>query len=384
MITQYDLLWRDDIFDGWHFYDLSQSIEFIRKGLKVVVPNQQNAWCIHDCGHVYTSNEFEVYRNRFLDNYSKDILPLVSILIPTYNQTNYLQQALDSALNQSYRNTEIIICDDSTTSDVQRLVEQYMLKTNKIKYFNTGGPSGLKGQNNVRKCFAASSGEYISYLLHDDLYNSNRIDKMINYFLYDDTLSLITSYRKLIDKNGEYLSDTFITVCQYPYDIRLTGEEGGRKIFSSLFNYIGELTTAIFRKKAVDFDIVDYDKYKIYCLSDISLWLNLLRRGNMIYISEPLSKFRIHDSQNTNDRTLTFGISIDLFNMIISSYENKVFIKNRKELLEIIILWYKQYSESLITFSNQYNNNFKNNAEIMQLRDEYKNCYTKFINILLE
>lgn len=104
----------------------------------------------------------------------------------------------------------------------------------------------------------------------------------------------------------------------------------------------------------------------------------------MIYISEPLSKFRIHDSQNTNDRTLTFGISIDLFNMIISSYENKVFIKNRKELLEIIILWYKQYSESLITFSNQYNNNFKNNAEIMQLRDEYKNCYTKFINILLE
>jgi len=221
-------------------------------------------------------------------------------------------------------------------------------------------------------------------LLHDDLYNSNRIDKMINYFLYDDTLSLITSYRKLIDKNGEYLSDTFITVCQYPYDIRLTGEEGGRKIFSSLFNYIGELTTAIFRKKAVDFDIVDYDKYKIYCLSDISLWLNLLRRGNMIYISEPLSKFRIHDSQNTNDRTLTFGISIDLFNMIISSYENKVFIKNRKELLEIIILWYKQYSESLITFSNQYNNNFKNNAEIMQLRDEYKNCYTKFINILLE
>ncbi|WP_238916926.1 glycosyltransferase [Clostridium sp. YIM B02555] len=384
IITQYDLPWRDDIFDGWHFYDLSQSVEFLRKGFKVVVPNQHTAWCIHDCGYVNTTNGFEESRNKFLDNYSKDIFPLVSILIPAYNQTNYLEQALDSALNQSYRNTEIIICDDSTTSDVQILVEQYMLKNNNIKYINNGGPSGLKGQINIRKCFAASSGEYISYLLHDDLYNSNKIDKMINYFLYDDTLSLITSYRKMININGEYLMDNFRTVCQYPYDTRLTGDEAGRKILFSMINYIGELTTAMFRRKAVDFDIINYDKYKIYCLSDISLWLKLLRKGNMIYISEPLSKFRIHDAQNTFDNTLTSWASIDFFNMIISSYENKVFIKNRKELLESLMSWYKEYAGDLIKFSNQYNNSSNNNAEIIKLRDEYINCYTKFINILLE
>ena len=384
MITQYDLSWREDIFDGWHFYDLSQSIEFLRKGLNIVVPSQQTSWCIHDCGYVNASNEFEEYRNKFLDTYSKDILPLVSILIPTYNQTKYLEQALDSALNQSYRNTEIIICDDSTTSDVQGLVEQYMLKTNKIKYFNNGGPSGEKGLINIRKCFSAASGDYISYLLHDDLYSPNRIDKMINYFLYDDTLSLITSYRKLINENSEYLNDTFRTVCQYPYDIRLTGEEAGRKILFPIINYIGELTTAMFRKKSMDFDIIDYDNYKIHCLSDVSLWLNLLRKGNMIYISEPLSKFRIHGSQNTNDMTLAFWIATDYFNLIISSYENKVFIKNRKELLEILTLWYSQYAGHLNMIGNQYNNSSKNNAEIMQLKDEYKNCYTRFINTLLE
>ena len=384
MITQYDLSWRDDIFDGSYFYDLSQSVEFLRKGLKVVVPSQQTAWCIHDCDYVNTSDEFEKYRNKFLDNYSNAILPLVSILIPTYNQTKYLSQALDSALDQSYRNTEIIICDDSTTSDVQNLVEEYMQKTSKIKYFNNGGPSGLKGQINIGKCFTAASGEYISYLLHDDLYNSNRIDKMINYFLYDDTLSLVTSYRKLIDQNNNYLSDNFRTVCQYPYDIRLTGEEAGRKILFSLINYIGELTTAMFRKNAVDFDIIHYDKYKIYCLSDISLWLKLLRNGNMIYISEPLSKFRIHDSQNTNDTTLAFWISTDFFNMIISSYENNVFIKNRNELLQILMLWYSLYGGHLNMFGNEYNNSPKDNEEITELRDEYKNCYSRFINILLE
>jgi len=72
MITQYDLPWRDDIFDGWHFYDISQCVEFTKKELKVVVPNQQTAWCLHDCGYVDTSN-YEKYRTKFLDNYSKDI-----------------------------------------------------------------------------------------------------------------------------------------------------------------------------------------------------------------------------------------------------------------------------------------------------------------------
>jgi len=384
MITQYDLTWREDIFDGWHFYDMPQSIEFHRKGYKVVVPNQQTAWCIHDCGIVNTSNEFEKYRNEFLDNYSKDILPLVSILIPAYNQTKYLEQALISALNQSYRNTEIIICDDSTTGDVQKLVEQYILKNDKIKYFNNGGPLGLKGQNNLRKCLAMASGKYISYLLHDDIYNSNRIDKMINYFLYDNTLSLITSYRKLINENGGYLNDTIITACQFPFDIRLTGEEAGRKLFFSLFNYIGEFTTTIFRKSALSSDIINYDETKIYCLGDISLWLKLLRNGNMIYISEPLSRFRIHSSQNTNDITLTFWEATDIFNMIISSYNNKVFIKNRNELLRILELWYRRYAGYLNMLGNHYNNISKDNEEIMLLRDEYLSCFTRFISILLE
>ena len=207
---------------------------------------------------------------------------------------------------------------------------------------------------------------------------------MINYFLYDDTLSLITSYRKLINENGEYLDDTLRTARQYPYDIRLTGEEAGRILLFTLNNYIGEPTTAMFRRSSVNFTINEYDKYEINCLVDAALWLKLLRQGNMIYISEPLSKFRIHSSQNSNDRILAFWFSIEYFKLIISSYENGVFIKNRKELLETLTLWYKQYGSSLLIFANEYNNNSKNNPEIIKLKDEYLNCYTKFVNILLQ
>ncbi|MGL4911649.1 MAG: glycosyltransferase, partial [Romboutsia sp.] len=71
MITQYDIKWREDIFDGWHFYDISQCFEFKKEGYKIVVPNQKKPWCIH------TRNKtpihiFEKYRERFVLNYLKN------------------------------------------------------------------------------------------------------------------------------------------------------------------------------------------------------------------------------------------------------------------------------------------------------------------------
>ena len=51
MATQYDVEWREDLGLGWDFYDVSQSLEFLRSGYKVVVPYQETSWCLHDCGH---------------------------------------------------------------------------------------------------------------------------------------------------------------------------------------------------------------------------------------------------------------------------------------------------------------------------------------------
>ena len=89
MITQYDIPWREDIFNGWHFFDVSQSIEFLKKGYQVAVPKQKDPWCIHDCEITTLKNEYEEYRNIFLDQYSTYLFPLVSILIPTYNRPEF-------------------------------------------------------------------------------------------------------------------------------------------------------------------------------------------------------------------------------------------------------------------------------------------------------
>ncbi|WP_113673812.1 glycosyltransferase family protein [Vallitalea guaymasensis] len=72
MITQYDIPWREDIFTGWHFYDISQCLEFIRKGYKIAVPYQEEPWCIHDCG-IVNLYDYDRYRLIFLKEYKKEL-----------------------------------------------------------------------------------------------------------------------------------------------------------------------------------------------------------------------------------------------------------------------------------------------------------------------
>lgn len=74
MITQYDIKWREDLFDGWHFYDVSQSLEFIINGYEVAIPKQITPWFIHDCGVPNLKNGYMDYRKIFLKEYSKEIL----------------------------------------------------------------------------------------------------------------------------------------------------------------------------------------------------------------------------------------------------------------------------------------------------------------------
>lgn len=68
MATQYDVMWREDLFQKWDFYDVSQSLEFQRQGYQVVVPNMERAWCIHDDGIWNLSNYYEE-REIFLKEY---------------------------------------------------------------------------------------------------------------------------------------------------------------------------------------------------------------------------------------------------------------------------------------------------------------------------
>jgi hypothetical protein len=69
MVTQYDIRWREDLFNGWHFYDTSQCMEFVQAGYKVAVPNQREPWCWHDCGVTPIDDAYDLARETFCRHY---------------------------------------------------------------------------------------------------------------------------------------------------------------------------------------------------------------------------------------------------------------------------------------------------------------------------
>jgi CDP-glycerol glycerophosphotransferase (TagB/SpsB family) len=83
MITQYDIPWRADILKGWHFYNVSQCLEFLKAGYEVGVPKQQEPWFKHDCG-IMDLNGYEGDRKILIEQYRKDIERLNQIHFDNY------------------------------------------------------------------------------------------------------------------------------------------------------------------------------------------------------------------------------------------------------------------------------------------------------------
>jgi len=103
----------------------------------------------------------------------KDFNPKVSIIIPVYNGENYLKEAIDSAIAQTYKNLEIIVVDDGSTDNTEKIAKLYGEKIKYLKKENGGTSTALNlGIKNM-------TGEYFSWLSHDDMYYPNKIERQI-------------------------------------------------------------------------------------------------------------------------------------------------------------------------------------------------------------
>ncbi|MHC1682480.1 MAG: glycosyltransferase [Clostridiaceae bacterium] len=280
-------------------------------------------------------------------------LPLVSVLIPTYNQTKYLEFAIESVLNQTYKNLEVIICDDSTNSEVADFIKPYLEKYKFVKYYNNGGPLGLKGLNNVQKCYKLAKGEYISFLLHDDVYDKNKISYMLEYLMNDNEVNLVTSYYEFIDSENKVIRNFKYYEKISEKNFVIDGLKFGKAVIKDSTNYVGSLSSAIFRKSSLE-NVAFFLDNMYTSLGDTATWLEILRKGKIAYISKPLSFFRLHDNQNTNDIELIFDSVVDLYNMIINSYKNKIFIKTKDELNDSLLNWLEK-NIYVIELSKSYN-----------------------------
>ncbi|WP_057915585.1 glycosyltransferase family 2 protein [Peribacillus muralis] len=227
--------------------------------------------------------------------------PLVSVVIPAYNRPDTLKVAIDSVLEQTYPNIEIIICDDSSDDRVQKMLDPYLGSNPKIKYHKNERNLFLE---NWHKCYDLASGEYINYLMDDDVYHKEKIAKMIYFFNEFENITLVTSYRQTIDTSGQFLPPIWATVRLYQETRILDGKELANFVLTRCTNFIGEPTTVLFRKKDLIEPFGVYKGIQYALINDLATWLSLLSKGKAVYIPEALSYFRLHPDQNSQKMDL--------------------------------------------------------------------------------
>lgn len=210
-------------------------------------------------------------------------LPLVSIVIPVYNGSNYLGEAIDSALNQTYGNCEIIVVNDGSKDDgaTERKALSY---GDKIRYFskeNGGVASALNvGISNMK-------GEYFSWLSHDDVYYPQKIQKEMEAVLSleDKTIVIQCEYDFFDEESKSCTSTNF-----HKY---YTKEQITNSVFSVLQMQIHACGALIHKS---NFERAGLFNEEILTVQDIELWFRLLRNRRSYFIPESLFMVREHDS----------------------------------------------------------------------------------------
>ena len=128
--------------------------------------------------------------------------PLVSVIIPTYNQSAYLSEALDSVLQQNYPSIEVIVIDDGSTDETALIGRRYQQKDSRIRWieqFNQG-PAQARNQGIVR-----AQGVYICLLDSDDTMHPQRIAQQYEAFQKNPAIDVVYTALELIDANGHSL-----------------------------------------------------------------------------------------------------------------------------------------------------------------------------------
>lgn len=239
--------------------------------------------------------------------------PLVSIVIPVYNGSNFLAEAIDSALAQTYKNIEIVVVNDGSRDDgaTERVALSY---GDKVKYYSkpNGGVSSALNYG-----IDKMTGDYFSWLSHDDLYEPQKVEREVDELakMRDKENTIICCGDSLIDINGNPI---------YHPTKRLEGLFSGSDLFDIFFakHLVINGCTLLIHKSVFE-RFGGFSKFRF--IQDIECWIHFMLGGVSYYfIPDNLNKMRVHAGQVTQRMPELFYTEMRQFsNDIIDNYLKK-------------------------------------------------------------
>lgn len=256
---------------------------------------------------------------------------LVSICIPTYKRPDYLRIAIESCLSQSYKNIEIIVCDNSEDDDSLAMIDTHY--KGRVKYFKN--LKNIGSQANIEKCRTLSSGSYIKYLMDDDILYPCCIEKMVSEFDNNKNIGVVISPLDVIDLKGEkrnillYSSRKISRLYEYRKEDCLID---GRKVLDDFLTKLYPFcipSGVMYRSDAISrgFDL----NAKFAIDVEIGMWISL--KYDTYYINESLSGWRYSEDSDTVNMHVK-GIDGEVLFYVANKYlnilKNERYLKNYK------------------------------------------------------
>lgn len=209
-------------------------------------------------------------------------MPRVSIGVPVYNGEQFLASTLDSLLNQTFRNIEIIISDNASTDGTERIARDYAAKDSRIEYIRQQKNLGASANYNV--VVHRSSGEFFKWAAHDDKCEPTFIERCVE--LLDANPDAVLAYPKsvLIDDNDKFIEPVI-------EDMNLHWDRASKRLRHFLWNTsLCHPVFGVIRSEALARTVL----IGAWHSSDVTVLTQLLLQGKFVEHPEPLFLRRMH------------------------------------------------------------------------------------------
>ncbi len=206
---------------------------------------------------------------------------LVSIIMPTYNSSLFIENSINSILKQSYRNFELLITDDNSTDNTVFLIRKYINLDTRIKLFQNDKNYGAAISRNISLKFA--KGRFIAFCDSDDIWVDDKLIKQINFLKFYNIAFTFSSYNRI-------LNNKFIGVVTPPFFLT----------YKKLLRYcpIGT-STVIYDTKIIP--KMEFPNFRTR--QDYALWLILFQTiGHTYSMKEPLVNYNVSDTSLSSNK----------------------------------------------------------------------------------
>ncbi|MFD1466657.1 glycosyltransferase family 2 protein [Hymenobacter caeli] len=283
-------------------------------------------------------------------------IPLVSVIIPNYNHVLYLPQRIESVLQQTYPNLEVILLDDCSPDNSREVIECYAAQDSRIRvvFNNQNSGSTFKQWN---KGFDTARGKYVWIAESDDYADTRFLEKLVERLEADPKIGLAYCNSNTVDENNVEINalDEFYSVLDATLWTKDFVVDGRELIigFMSFRNVIPNASAVVIRKSVIDKVGKADENFRIN--GDWIFWAAIMANTKVAYLAEKLNYFRFH-TNNVRSSTLANGVSLHEKTKLLHVIQqygapNPVFFD--KMIEELMQLWFQGIIANDIPFHTQ-------------------------------